>query len=169
MGEARTANLLGALALGLADEIGAAAERQAAHGGAAPAGLSAIGHAPGLTIERLSRALGLSHPGTVRLVDRLAAGGLVERRPARDGRAVALHLTPAGEQRRAAVLAERRVALEGALATLSGGEQERLAVLLEKLLKGLVRGEAHAGAVCRLCEEAVCADCPVERGLAGAA
>nr|WP_239479307.1 MarR family winged helix-turn-helix transcriptional regulator [Lichenicola cladoniae] len=56
-----------------------------------------IGHATGLSIDELRRVLGLSYPGTVRLVDRLVAAGLSVRSKAlRDRRAVALVLTEAG-------------------------------------------------------------------------
>ena len=79
MSLARTANLLGAIALGLADDILETAERHVAHGGCTPAALYVIGHEPGLSIDFLARVLGMSHPGTVRLVDRLEADGLIQR------------------------------------------------------------------------------------------
>ena len=60
MSTARTANLLGALALALSDEIRSAAERQVTHGGSAPAALSLIGHEPGLSIDELA----LTTPGS---------------------------------------------------------------------------------------------------------
>ena len=46
-----------------------------------PAALCVIGHEPGLSIDFLARVLGMSHPGTVRLVDRLETDGLIKRRP----------------------------------------------------------------------------------------
>jgi MarR family transcriptional regulator, negative regulator of the multidrug operon emrRAB len=77
MSHARTANLLGALALGLADNILDTTERHVANGGCTPAALSVIGHEPGQSIDFLARVLGMSHPGAVRLVDRFEADGLV--------------------------------------------------------------------------------------------
>src|ERR671917_444259 len=94
----RTANLLGALGVALAD---AQTAELAASSGLAPtdaAALNAVGVAPGCSIGAVRVALGITHPGTVRTVDRLAAAGLVERRAGVDGRTVSLHLTPAGEQ-----------------------------------------------------------------------
>ena len=162
----RTANVLGALALGLADEIRAASERQAREGGPAPAAVTLIGHDPGLSIDRLRRALGLSHPGAVRLVDRLAADGLVERRPsARDGRAVALVLTRDGERQRDAILAERHGRLLAALQLLNRRERVQLDWLAARLLSAFVRDDGHAYAVCRLCDEKACLECPVDAAL----
>ncbi|MGA0532783.1 PAS domain-containing protein [Hansschlegelia sp. KR7-227] len=69
---------------------------------------SLLRHEPGMSIELPRRALAPSHPGAVRLVNRLAAPGLIERRPsAGDRRAVALHRTPAGEHSCTATLSAR--------------------------------------------------------------
>jgi MarR family transcriptional regulator, negative regulator of the multidrug operon emrRAB len=163
MSIARTTNLLGALALGLSDEIINTAERQVTHGGFTPAALSLIGHEPGLSIDHLAHIIGRSHSGTVRIVDRLEADQLIARRPTSDGRTVALHLTVAGEKRRAKLLAERRTVLEGQLKRLSPHERAQLAILLEKLLIGIKRDTEHAYTICRLCEERVCKPCPMER------
>ena len=61
MSYARTANLLGAIALGLADNILDTAERHVAHGGCTPAALSVIGHEPGQSIDFLARVLAECH------------------------------------------------------------------------------------------------------------
>ena len=162
----RTANVLGALALGLADEIRAASERQANEGGPAPAAVTLIGHEPGLSIDRLRRSLGLSHPGAVRLVDRLAADGLVIRRPSvEDGRAVALVLTTDGERQRDAIVADRHAGLVSVLERLTPRERTQLDGLIAKLLGGFVRDVGHAYSICRLCDERRCPDCPVEETL----
>jgi DNA-binding MarR family transcriptional regulator len=162
----RTANLLGALALGLSDEIRSASECQASEGGPAPAAVTLIGHVPNLSIDQLRRALGLSHSGAVRLVDRLASDDLVERRPSpQDGRVVALQLTARGERQRDAILSERHASLLTALGRLSPREQSDLDRLLAKLLAAYVRDEGHAYQVCRLCDERTCTKCPVEDAL----
>ena len=162
----RTANLLGALALGLADEIRTASECKANEGGPAPAAVTLIGHVPDLSINQLRRALGLSHSGAVRLVDRLASDGLVQRLPSpHDGRLVALHLTADGERQRNAILSERHARLLTALGRLSPHEQSDLDRSLAKLLAAYVRDEGHAYQVCRLCDERTCINCPVENAL----
>jgi MarR family transcriptional regulator, negative regulator of the multidrug operon emrRAB len=161
MPAARTINLLGALAMGLAQEVETAAARRSKRGGLAPAGLCVIGHYPRLSIDDLRRVLGLSHPGAVRLVDRLTWDGLVKRRPAADGRAVALVLTRKGERQVDTILAERRRSLAFAVEGLTARERARLDTLLEKLLRALPRDLHHALSICRYCEVAVCERCPV--------
>jgi MarR family transcriptional repressor of emrRAB len=160
----RTANLLGALVLALGDDLRAATEAGAEHGASAPAAVVLIGSYPGRTIDALRTGLSLSHSGTVRLVDRLAAGGLVRRAAGADGRSVSLHLTAAGRASMRALLAERRRALEGALAALSESERRQLERLSEKLLGAMTRSETRADQICRLCDDSVCpaASCPVE-------
>jgi DNA-binding MarR family transcriptional regulator len=162
---ARTTNLLGALALGLADAVDAVARDQVREGGPAGAALCVVAHEPGLSIEQLRRALDLSHPGAVRLIDRLVAEGSVERRATHDKRAVALHLTASGARRVRAILAARRRALAAALAALSQRERRILAPLLAKMLRALPQTNDHALAICRFCEVNACDPCPVGEGL----
>ena len=163
MSDPRTANLLGALVLALGDELGAATTEGAGHGAAFPAAIVTVGANPGWTIERLRRALGLSHSGTVRLLDRLEAEGIVERRAGQDGRSVALSLTTAGRRSYNRILQARRSAMSSALASLSGAERGQLIRITEKLLHGLTRDLEHSDHICRLCEEDVCPQdsCPV--------
>lgn len=159
---ARTGNLLGALAVALTDGIYTDAEAQVAIGGQAPAALVSIGHSPGCSIEFLSKALRLSHPGTVRMVNSLEAQGLIERRAAADGRAVALHLTEAGARRRRKLLAGRHALLDQAISSLKPQQQEQLSAIVEHLLK-VVRGPdlMQGYVICRLCDDRVCSDCPM--------
>ena len=104
----RTANLLGALALTLAGRTGSAARDRADVAGSDAAALVTLrNYAEGRPLSLLSGALGLSQPGTVRLVDRLERRGFVERhRSDEDARAVGLRLTEAG--RRAASVSSMR-------------------------------------------------------------
>jgi DNA-binding MarR family transcriptional regulator len=161
------ANQLGALALALADDMRSAAEAAAGEAGPAAAALVLAGHAPGLSIAELAPAVGLSHPGAVRMVDRLAGDGLLVRRPdARDRRAVGLHLTAAGIQRAAAVQAARAAPLQALVAALTNTEAATLAVAVARLLTARVAKEADALRLCRLCDHTRCATCPAERALA---
>lgn len=163
MRDPRIENIVGALALALSDAILCSAQQEAPEPGPAAAALALLGHNPGLTIERLRRSLGLSHPGAVRLVDRLVADGLVVRIPSRrDRRAVALHLTEAGAAGCAAILAARQGGLANALAGLGPEELATFGTLAEKVLRRVVRDEDHAYAVCRLCNDPVCDECPVD-------
>lgn len=158
----RAANLLGAAVLGLHDELRAAVKRRTGHAGEAPAAIVALGHQPGLSNDGLSRLLGLTHTGAVRLVDRLVADGLVERRAApRDKRGVALYLTKAGTQARRRILAEREGVMRPLVAALDASEQARLSELLGKLLQAVGRDDAHKLRICRLCDSKACPDCPI--------
>ena len=90
----RDANLLGACALAVAGRLPASA---------ADTALVALdGWLAGSTVDRLARVLALTHSGAVRLTDRLAGDGLVERRTGADARSRALYVTPAGAAARKA-------------------------------------------------------------------
>ena len=115
----RTVNLLGALALALTDRMIEETEARAEHGAAAPAALVSVGADPGLSVGALAQTVELTHSATVRLVDRLARDGLVERRGGIDGRSVGLHLTRRGSARRRALLKGRYQILSEALAALT--------------------------------------------------
>lgn len=127
-----------------------------------------IGILPKIGIERLRRILGLSHPGAVRLVDRLVEDGMVVRGLAsHDRRAVALSLTKSGEETAHAIIEERQSGLSRALDALTPGELAELGVLAGKLLQHLVSGEDVAYAICRLCNHHFCDGCPVDAKLMG--
>lgn len=161
---AREANLLGTLSLALANRIEAAVASPL--GPSAPAALAALeGYLGGEPIDALRETLGLTHSGAVRLVDRLVAAGLAERRRRTDARSVAVALTPAGQAAAEAVRAAREQVLEDALSALSGAERETLTALHEKLLAGLTSDRASARRLCRLCDVDACGHdrgtCPV--------
>jgi MarR family transcriptional repressor of emrRAB len=159
------ANILGALAQALADEVDGAIAAGTERSQLDAAALVHLSKYAGSSIEALRVPLRLSHPGCVRAVDRLEEQGLLERREAADRRARALELTAAGRAVARAVLRERQERLCEALRSLSAAERETLAALAGKLLTRLVRDEAHALAICRVCDYGVCPDgvCPVAR------
>jgi DNA-binding MarR family transcriptional regulator len=160
------ANQMGALTLALADDMRIAAEHAAGEAGPAAAALVLTGHVPGLSIAALAQAVGLSHPGTVRLVDRLAGDGLIMRRPdPKDRRTVNLHLTQMGTTRAAAVQAARTVPLQALVGALTPDEVASLHGAVARLLAERTGGEADALRLCRLCDHGRCANCPVEAAL----
>jgi MarR family transcriptional repressor of emrRAB len=170
-GTARGANLLGALSLAVAERMEKAVELASTHGASAPAALAALEtFLDGASIDALRRALGLSHSGAVRLVDRLQAGGLIERGDAADGRAVALLLTPAGREAARKVLAQREASLRAVLEPLTADERAELERLHGKLLAGVTTDRASAGHLCRLCDPVACGHwdgrCPVTEAVA---
>lgn len=170
MTDEKLVNIFGALALAVSDDLLAETQKEAPEPGFAAAAVSLLRHEPGMSIDQLRRGLPLSHPGAVRLVDRLAADGLVVRQPsARDRRAVSLNLTPTGEQACAKIRAARGVSVGKALDALNADERATFGALVEKMLSALVQGEDHAYAVCRLCDEVACGKCPVEAALRSSA
>jgi DNA-binding MarR family transcriptional regulator len=165
---AREANLLGTLSLAVTGRVEAAVADGLLHGPSAPAALTALeGYLGGEPIDALARVLDLTHSGAVRLVDRLAGAGLVERRRGGDGRSVAVTLTPAGQRAAAEIRAARERALAEALSVLGAEERRVLTGLHEKLLAGLTDGRASARRMCRLCDAEACGHergtCPVTR------
>jgi MarR family transcriptional regulator, negative regulator of the multidrug operon emrRAB len=160
------ANLLGAIALAVAERTDEAVRTAASHGGAAPAAIVALAtFLDGSSLDAMRRPLGLSHSAAVRLADRLAGAGLVRREPGADGRSVSIRLTAEGAQLALRIRAAREAVLESVLAPLSVRERAQLTALHEKLLAGITAGRADAGHICRLCDADACGHelgrCPV--------
>lgn len=161
------ANLLGVVGLAAADRIRGTARDILNHVGETPAALVVIGYDLGPSNDQLRRILGLSHPGSVRLVERLVADGLVERREGRDKRAVALYLTRKGKRIRKALLKGRLAVLRPFLASLSDSEVETLTALLRKMLYSLEPTDLERRTLCRLCDDSVCTNCPIPADFRG--
>lgn len=163
MSKIRTANLLGALAGEVVDRLERTTKNHPNQTDSAAAALNVIALYEGCSNNELSRVLRLSHPATVRLVDKLEAEGAVERHATEDKRAVALYLTRKGRSRAKNILVTRCEALGDIVQSLSAHEQEQLSRLLEKLLRPLVRTEQDGDYICRLCDSVACPpdECPV--------
>ena len=171
-------NRLAAVALALTDAVTGAAGAAVGRAAQAPAALVSLRQfLGGGTIDELSDALGLTHSATVRLVDRLVVDGYVLRqRGSRDGRTVALRLTPAGAAAADRALASRRAAVEPFIAGLAELDRLALGRIVDQILVSLTRqrldarsrGEPPAGGwLCRLCDSAACrraaGACPAAR------
>lgn len=162
MKQSKERNIIGAVALALADEIIRVASVTAPEGGPAAAALALIDHEPGLSVRSLSAGVGLTHAGTVRLLDRLESLGLIERRlHATDGRTRAIHLTVLGQSSCANVLEARDRVISRGLAALTREEQKTLGELAERMLRANLEDEPHAYRICRLCDYSSCKNCPV--------
>jgi DNA-binding MarR family transcriptional regulator len=159
--EDRTQNLLGAFVLEVAGRIQRETEAAIGHTGATAAALVTIAQFPDRTVEELRRAIGLSHPAAVRVVDRLAAEKLVRRRPAGRGPAVALSATAAGRRRARAILDIRQRILAEAIPDLDDEEERVLAGILERALDHL--SDSPEPVICRMCDTGRCrrGACPV--------
>jgi DNA-binding MarR family transcriptional regulator len=162
----QTANLLGALSLMIADRM---ADSMADAGGrpeSAAAALCALLHfLDRPTVDLLRQVLGLTSSGTVRLVDRMAESGYVERGRGSDGRSTSVALTQAGQAAAHRVAAARAEVLESALAGLSSDDRDALRRILGTMLVGLMRGPGAVRWMCRLCDTGACrgaeGGCPV--------
>lgn len=158
----RLVNLVGALGIALADGQQRAMREASGLADSEVAALNVVGSGEGLSISEVRAALGLTHPGAVRVVDRLVVHGLVVRGPGADGRTVGLRLTPAGGEaydRQAAA----RVAWLARFATVLEGELAQAEATVERLL-ALAGGTHDDGEhLCRLCDEEACPQdrCPV--------
>jgi DNA-binding MarR family transcriptional regulator len=153
---AALANVLGALALVVTDEMVAAVTEG---GGSVSdaAALSALSEfLDGATIDRVHRVLGLTPSGAVRLVDRLVEAGVATRGPGPDGRSRAVLLTPAGRDRAAQVHGARASYLTSLLAGLSPVEVDDLHRLLGRVLANVVAAKDGGAWTCRLCDLTAC-------------
>jgi DNA-binding MarR family transcriptional regulator len=161
----RLVNLLGVTVLAATDRVRASIEDALGFGGAAPAALVHLAAYPGESSESLHRVLGISQPGTAQVVERLVDQGLLERRPGRDRRTHALHVTPQGHRALEELLERRSEMLTTLLAPLTEAERERLTPLLEKVVSGLAHNRPQARTTCRLCDRRACLQgpgCPLD-------
>jgi DNA-binding MarR family transcriptional regulator len=175
----RLANLFGAAALAATGAMTAAAAAVTDGGLSAAAALVTLASEPGIGVTELSRRLGLSQPGASRLIEALAARGLVlsgkhsepqasskHGEPEAGGRSVSLRLTPAGVAKARLILAERERALAALLAPLSERARPELDAALSAVLERLTEEGAPVHRTCRLCDEQACiaaAPCPVDQ------
>ena len=98
--------------------------------------LSLVAHNPGITSRQLCSTLGILPPNLVGMVNAFEKRELVARRPhPTDGRAMGLHLTPAG-QKLVRDAEKTAASIEaGAAARLSPAELRTLITLLKKVYK----------------------------------
>jgi len=151
------ANVLGALSLVITDLTAQAVAAAAGQSVSAAAALSALHQfLDRPTLDQLRRVLGLTPSGAVRLVDRLADAGLVERGPGGDGRSRSVVLTESGRRAAKRVAAARADLLAGVLADLSPAERHDLHALLSRVMAAIVRAKEGGAWICRLCDLDAC-------------
>lgn len=98
--------------------------------------LTLVAGNPGITSRQICATLAIQPPNLVALVGSLQQRGLIERRPhPNDGRAVGLHLTPAGRELHDTACATASAAESQAATALTAREQATLARLLRKLYR----------------------------------
>lgn len=162
------ANLLGAFAT----EVSSRIENEILNLGGRSlnheAALVAIYNHPEETIDVLSKVLGLTHSGAVRLINTLEAEKLVKRVKSKlDARSVVLTITEQGASRVSRVLAAREKVTADLLSHYDDESRQQLITLLEVCLGNFTNQKIKAQRVCRLCNEDICrkAGCPVEKSI----
>jgi DNA-binding MarR family transcriptional regulator len=164
----RAGNVLGALSLLIVDRMGDAVRDAAGRSPTAAAALSSLSQfLDRPSVDRLGQVLGLTHSGTVRLVDRLEADGFVRRAGGADGRSVSISLTAAGRRAASRVISARDEVLSSVVAVLTRDERKTLEQLASRLLVGMMRGPGATRWGCRLCDFEACGhdekQCPITR------
>jgi len=157
----RPANVFGALALVVADQIADATAEAAGRADSAPAALAALLHfLDRPTVDVLRQVLGLTSSGTVRLLDRLAEAGYVKREQGADRRSAAIVLTGAGRAAAEQVCRARAGVLDHVTAALSPAERAEFDRLTGKMLVGMMREPGAVRWICRLCDTGICRGSP---------
>jgi DNA-binding MarR family transcriptional regulator len=159
----RTDNLIGALGLALSDGLNEVLAESSGLRLPDAAVLNTVGQFPGGTIQSVRAALGITHGGVVRIVDRLADAGLIERRPGVDGRSLALHLTASGQATWRALADARLEWLDDLTSRVPPEVRPHVDAVVSALLTALTPDDDTAEQTCRLCDESVCPQrrCPV--------
>lgn len=154
---AREANVLGALAHAIADRTTTAVAAAVGQNPSAAAALSALSQfLDRPTVDQLRDVLGLTHSGAVRLVDRLAQAGLVERGEGGDKRSRSVSLTAEGRAAARRAATARAAVLNGLLADLGPAQRDTLSGLMDQLMATLVRGKEGGAWICRMCDLKAC-------------
>jgi MarR family transcriptional regulator, negative regulator of the multidrug operon emrRAB len=180
-GDSRLVNLVGAVAIGLTDSsVGDVATSAALDCSAAAALVALLDLAKSASVQKLSQLVGLSHSGTVRLVNRLAESDLVERRHGADNRSVSVRLSRRGNVVAKRIRAGRREAIVASLHGLTQQQRLQLATICEVMIANLTagrldqRGGGHqpsGGALCRMCDPRACGrgdgQCPAAQTATG--
>ncbi len=157
-------NVITAWAVSLHDQLAVAAEELGV-GLRDVSALILVASHPEVPVDWLRSRIGLSQPGTVRLVDRLSSAGLV-RRSAREGRTVHLAVTASGQDLLRRWINQRDRAVQGLTGDLTAEQQAELTELMAQALSAPDRPRAEADQTCRTCDWPACGDdCPVDRSV----
>lgn len=161
-------NLIGAFATLVAGDIEQKISDLGGRSLSHESALVVIFNHPNETINVLSKVLGLTHSGSVRLINTLEGEGLVERhRSVEDARSVVLCVTPDGRKRVKQILNSREAVTAKVLENFNDDQKQSLLGLLEVAMNGLTHEQLKARQICKLCDEGVCRilGCPVENSI----
>ena len=159
-----TANILGALAVLIQDRVESAWQSDLDLSPMAAAALVQIDGEPGCTIELVAGRIGLTHSATVRVIDKLAERGLVEKDRARkDARAQSLTLSKTGKRIAQQLHAARNRVTDDLLAGLDSAQRKALEAAISMILHRTVEPGREADVTCRVCDDRRCSPdiCPI--------
>ena len=162
--DARTANLLAAAVLGLDDALReAVTEATGLDLAAATAMVAMLDFTPAGSVLMLSRVVGLTHSGTVRLVDRLVALGYADRGDGPDARSRTVRLTRPGRVLARKARRARAAVLQEVLLDLKPQQRQAISDLSAILIGGIARrrrAERAEGSVPPVARSAGCVTSP---------
>lgn len=162
----RTANLFGAMCLGIADTVDKAmADAEEIHSTTATA-LIVIRQFPDITVRRLERFLRVSRPATIRIINSLEQQDLASRQQSTfDHRQSLVRLTDEGTATAKRLVELRRNVLLKILENMSTEQREVLDSAVDNVLTQLTNTLDEAHELCRQCEVSRCPQnqCPVEQ------
>src|SRR5687768_7755992 len=159
-----TANILGALAMLIQDRVEGRWQSSLDLSPMAAAALVQIEGEPGCSIELVAGRIGLTHSATVRVIDKLAERGLVEKDRARkDARAQSLKLSKAGKRIAQQLHEARNQVTDDLLAGLAPAQRTALEQAIRAILHRCVEPGREADVTCRVCDDRRCSPeiCPI--------
>ena len=159
-----TANILGALAVLIQDRVEGMWQSALDLSPMAAAALVQIDNEPGSSIEAEAGRIGLTHSATVRVIDKLAERGLVEKDRARkDARAQSLTLSKPGKRVAQQLHEARNQVTDDLLAGLAPAQRQALEQGISAILYRCVAPGREADVTCRVCDDRRCSPeiCPI--------
>jgi DNA-binding MarR family transcriptional regulator len=163
-GSQHTANILGALSLLIQDRVEKAWQSTLDLSPMAAAALVQIDNEPGASIELVASHIGLTHSATVRVIDKLAERGLVEKDRARkDARAQSLKLSKAGKRLVQQLHGARNQVTDDLLAGLDPAQRKAMEEAIRAILHRCVEPGREGDVTCRVCDDRRCSPdiCPI--------
>ena len=160
----RASNWLGTLAVLIQDRVERLWQSSLDLSPMAAAALVQIDNEPGSSIEAVAGRIGLTHSATVRVIDKLAERGLVEKDRARqDARAQSLKLSKAGKRVAQQLHEARNQVTDDLLAGLTPAQRGALEQAIGAILHRCVEPGREADVTCRVCDDRRCSPdiCPI--------
>ncbi|MCF6411507.1 MarR family winged helix-turn-helix transcriptional regulator [Pseudalkalibacillus salsuginis] len=164
----RLTNLLNAFATILTDKTQGLSKNELLLGDNVMPALVTIYHYPYQSVDFLSRALSLSHSGTVRLVNKIVEKEMIAKQKGEDHRNIQLVVTTKGEEQIQQFFEKREVLFKHGIDMLNDEEKKWLESILEKILSTQANHLEQTRVICRLCNADACLhnnDCPVSKPL----